>query len=85
MDSISPGFSPDKLPTKTPSTTYKGFVLLIVPKPRIFTVGLEPGEPLTTVTPAALPCKADSALVIGTAVMSFEVTVEIAPVTFVLF
>ncbi|MNT72980.1 hypothetical protein D3C72_2116310 [compost metagenome] len=57
----------------------------MVARPRILTVGLEPGAPFTTVTPAARPCSADSAFVIGTAAISFELTVETAPVTLVLF
>ncbi|MNY36735.1 hypothetical protein D3C86_1712420 [compost metagenome] len=82
---MSLGLKPERFPVKTPSITYKGALFPIVARPRILTVGLEPGAPFTTVTPAARPCSADSAFVIGTAAISFELTVETAPVTLVLF
>ena len=69
-----------------PSTTTSGSLPLYDGIPLMKTVGLAPGEPAEiTSTPAALPCKASSALTGFSFSMSTLLMVEIAPETLVTF
>ena len=72
---------------RKPSTTYKGSELALLLYPRIRMAGFEPGAADAEIicTPAVLPCRACSALVMVRFSKSSAFTEEIAPVTELFF